>query len=336
MAGKNKKQRDYYAILGIGRNASEEDIKKAWRRVAREYHPDVNKATGAQNKFAEAQAAYEVLSDKEKRTMYDRYGHAGVGSGQRGHGPGGSRQGGVRSAQWDSTGPGGFDFSAGGQGGNVDVSSIFDELFGMGGAGGPGQQPQQSQPAPVKGHNITHEIAITFNTAISGGTETLRMSINGQSTQIDVTIPRGIESGSKLRITGKGHPGQTGGDAGDLIITVKVGGHPWFKRDGQDILLDVPVTLAEAMLGASILVPTLHDQVTIRVPAGMSHGMKLRIPDHGVENSKGKRGNFYAVLKVIIPDRLTAIDRKMIEELSARLPNPRSGHPWIDLITPNE
>ncbi len=332
MADKSKKQRDYYAILGIGRNASEEDIKKAWRRVAREYHPDVNKAANAQKKFAEAQTAYEVLSDKEKRTMYDRYGHAGNGAGQGGHGSGG----GVRGAQWGSAGPGGFDFNAGGSGGNADVSSIFDELFGMRGAGGPGQRPQQSQPAPVKGHNITHEIAITFNTAISGGSETLRMSINGQSTQIEVTIPRGIDSGSKLRLSGKGHPGQMGGKPGDLIITVKVGGHPWFKRDGLDILLDVPVTLAEAMLGASIVVPTLHDEVTIKVPAGMSHGMKLRVPSHGVENTKGTRGNFYAVLKVSIPDRLTDIDRKMIAELSARLPNPRSGHPWIDLKTSSE
>jgi len=339
-------QRDYYDILGVSRDATADAIKRAYRQLAREWHPDVNKSPDASRKFSEIQEAYDVLSDPEKRKQYDRFGHVGVGAarGGTGAGPGG----GPYTWQWRSGDGEPFNAGGGRAGGpaGVDLGSIFEELFGGGkrrragraGGGGPaGFDPfSQAQPGasgktrPRKGEDFQHTINVSFMTAALGGKEQIRLKSGDRSELIDVSIPPGVEDGGKLRVRGKGHPGQAGGRTGDMILTVKIGRHPWFRRDGLDILLDVPITIAEAVLGTTVTVPTLHGQVEMRIPAGAQSGQKLRVPKHGIRKSETVQGDFLAAIRIIAPkpEQLREADLEMLEELGDRLPAARSGAPW--------
>jgi curved DNA-binding protein len=317
------KPRDYYEVLGVGRDASAEQIRKAYRRLAREHHPDVSKAPDAATRFSEVQEAYEVLSDAAKRKAYDRFGHAGVGVGQ---GPGGGT--------YRTWGPG--DFGAGGVGGRVspeDFSSIFEGLFGGRspfGAGG-GATSTRQRRAAERGENVREPLSITFMTAALGGHEQIRLTTSEGATQtIDVRIPPGVQTGEKLRVRGKGAPGMDGGEPGDLILEIEVGGHPWFRRDGLDLLLDVPISFTEAVKGTTVTVPLLQGTADIKVPPGASSGRKLRVPARGIANAKGMRGDFYAVLQVAAPRELSERGRKLVEELAPELPNPRASAPWAD------
>ncbi|MFG0330160.1 MAG: DnaJ C-terminal domain-containing protein [Phycisphaerales bacterium] len=329
-------KRDYYDILGVKRGASAEELKKAYRKLARELHPDVNKAPDAAEKFAEVQEAYDILSDEEKRKAYDRFGHVGVG-GASGFGSG---DGGARTYSWSSTGGVG---GSGGEGAGVDLGSIFEEFFGRGrssggghagagrgpgGFGGGGRGGRGSKARTQRGRDVTHTLTITFHTAIHGGKEQFRLSRGGEVETIDVTIPKGIADGAKLRLRGQGYPSPTGGEAGDLMLTIKVAPHPYYQRDGDDILLETPITFVEAALGASITLPTLKGEVTVKVPAGANSGQKLRIPGHGVEKADGSKGDFFAVLKIVSPKGLGDEDRAALESLGERLPSPRRGAPW--------
>ena len=332
-------KRDYYDILGVTRSADRDAIKKAYRQLARKWHPDVNKSEDAQKRFSEIQEAYDVLSDEEKRKQYDRFGHVGVGAGSPGtSGPGGG--GGAYSRSWDS---GSWGVGGGGPGaGGADIGSIFEELFGGGrrqrhqteGGGSPfGFDPRAgatrgANRAPRPGEDLQHVVEITFNTAIRGGKEHLRFSSGDQSEVIDVTIPPGVEDGTKLRIRGKGHPGAAGGTPGDLILTVRVGKHPYYRRDGLNILLDVPITIAEAVLGTTVTVPTIKGQVGIKIPAGAQPGQKLRIPKHGIVGKDGATGDFHAVINVVIPTDLSESDVEAVRSLGSHLPSPRTGAPW--------
>jgi len=323
-------QRDYYEVLGVSRSASADEIKKAHRRLVRQWHPDRNKAPEAATRFAEIQEAYDNLSDPEKRKNYDRFGHtrgpAGFGAGAGG-GPGG------RTYTWSSSGqPGGgmnaegFDFSGGG-----DVGSIFEELFGRqrrGGAGGAGRGRTRGAAPAMRGEDIPHSIDITFDTALRGGKESLRLMRGEQSETIEITIPPGIGDGAKLRLRGKGQPSPTGGESGDLILTIHVGKHPWYRREGLDVYLDLPITIAEAVAGATVQVPTPHGAVSLKVPPGANSGQKMRLTGRGVKTADGKSGDFYAVVQVQTPRDLSAEDRAFIAELAERLPNPRRGQPW--------
>jgi curved DNA-binding protein len=314
--------RDYYEVLGVGRDATADEIRKAYRRLARQYHPDVNQSSDAAERFAEMQEAYDVLSDAEKRKAYDRFGRAGVGVGQ---GPGGFGRGGA----WrGNAGPGGqFDAS--------DFSSVFEELFGGRGGSpfgvGPGRPGAQAprRPAPQRGPDLHHTLTVSFMTAAQGGSEQVHVTTADRSPQtITVKIPPGIDTGEKLRVKGKGHPGGDGGPAGDILLTVQVGRHPYFQREGLDLLVEVPVTIAEATFGATVTVPLLKGSVEIKVPAGASSGQKLRVKGQGLTNAKGRTGDFHAVVQIAAETDLSPRGRELLQELATELKNPRKSAPW--------
>lgn len=297
---------DYYKLLGVSRTATADEIRKAYRKLARKYHPDVNKADDAATKFSEVQEAYDTLSDAAKRKMYDTYGSAGPGAGFGG----GSPYGGGRGGQ------------GGGYGQQVDFSDIFGSAFGGGGAGSPfGGGMGGGQPRPSKGQNQEANITVTFMTALKGGVEDIQTS-DGVS---KVRIPAGIESGKKLRLKGKGHPGVMGGEAGDLIVTVSVGGHYLYQRNGLDVEMDVDVNIAEAALGAKVTLPLpLGGSVDMSIPGGVSSSSRLRVKGKGCETSNGTRGDFYAVIHIIAPTDLDDETKELLEEVKNLLPNPRA------------
>jgi len=288
---------DYYKLLGVSRTATADEIRKAYRKLARKYHPDVNKADDAATKFAEVQEAYDTLSDAQKRKMYDQFGSAGPNSG------------GFRGdPRWSQ----GNEYSQ-----PVDFSDIFGSAFGGGGGGSPfgGGQQQAS-----KGQDLARSITVTFMTALKGGTEEIRVSDETVSLQ----IPAGIESGKKLRLKGKGHPGMMGGPAGDMLVTVSVGGHPLYQRSGLDVDMDVDLNIAEAALGTTLTLPLpLGGTVDMTVPAGVSSSSRLRVKGKGCEISGGKNGDFYAVIHIFAPKEIDDDTKKLLEELKNRLPNPR-------------
>ncbi|UCD75527.1 MAG: DnaJ domain-containing protein [Phycisphaerales bacterium] len=317
--------KDYYELLGVSRDATAEEIRRAYRRLARQYHPDVNKSPDAATKFARISEAYEVLSDAKKRKAYDQFGHARVGVG----GPGGFGGGRVRWSDF-AGGPGGF---GEGQGiGPEDLGSIFEQMFG-GRAGPAGTSPfgrtaAPPTPPPPRGKDLQHELTVSFITAANGGQEQLHLRQRGSDERITVKIPPGVESGAKLRIKGKGQPGP--GGYGDLILTVKIGKHPYFRRDGLNLMVDVPVTIAEAVTGVTVEVPLLSGSVRIKIPPGASSGRKLRVRGKGIADGKGRTGDFYAVVQIAAPDRMTDKARSLIDELSGELKNPRESAPWAE------
>ena len=315
---------DYYEVIGVDRNATADEIRKAYRRLARKYHPDVNKSKDAATRFAEMQEAYEVLADAEKRKAYDRFGHAGVGVGQ---GPAGA-------------GPGaGWNVHFGGDAmDSTEFASVFDQFFG-GAAGGPpgrgagGPFPGGRAAAPRKGEDTHHPLQLTFMTAANGGTEQLRLPSSPRADEtkfqtISLKIPPGIDTGAQLRVRGKGMAGHNGGDPGDIILDVQVGGHPYFRREGLDLYVDVPITITEATFGTKVTVPLLNGSVEIKVPAGASSGQKLRVKDKGLTDGKGRHGDYYAVVQLVADKNVSERARQLLAELDGELKNPRESAPW--------
>jgi len=308
--------KDYYAILGIQRAASADEIRKAYRNLARKYHPDVSTESDAEDRFNEVQQAYEVLSDEEKRRAYDQFGEAGVGGG---------------AADWSGYG---------GTGGvNVDPErfhDIFEQMFGgAAGGGASGGSPfpgSGSATRPRRGSDVTMSMTVTFMTAAVGGSESVRLN---DGTSVDVRIPAGIDEGGKLRLRGRGQPGLHGGEAGDLMITVHVGGHPVLRRDGLDLVVDVPINLAEAGLGTVIRVPLLKGSIELKIPPGTSSGRRLRVPGKGIEDERKRTGDYYAQVQVVAPESLTDPARALLEQLSEALPDPREHMPGIESVDPS-
>jgi DnaJ-class molecular chaperone len=321
--------KDYYKILGVQRNASQDEIRKAYRNLAREKHPDMNKADGAAEEFARISEAYEVLSDEKKRQAYDRFGAAGV--------DGGGQSAGRRPQGWSSSGSS-VD--------PADLGTIFEEMFGGRGAGvsaGPasgagsgfGRSPfggggSTSAGAAPRGADRHHKITVTFLTALRGGTEQVRLGGPNRDQTIEVKIPAGIESGAKLRIRGRGGATAPGASPGDLILTIEVGGHPYLRREGMDLLVDVPITFTEAALGTSIDVPLIEGTARVKIPPGTSSGSKLRLKDKGIKAADGRQGDLYAVIQIAAPKDLSPEQRQLLVELGAELQNPRDSAPWDD------
>ncbi|GAB3618844.1 DnaJ C-terminal domain-containing protein [Glutamicibacter endophyticus] len=304
MASQDWIEKDFYAILGVAKDASEADIKKAYRKLARKYHPDTNPGDDvAEQKFKDVSEANSVLSDPEQRQQYDAI--RAMGSG----------------ARFTSGGPGG----AGGQAGFEDIFSNlfggpqsagqpdFSNLFGGGGGFGQGGFGGFGQQAPPrKGADRTATTSISFAGSINGTTIGLRES-NGEV--IDVRVPAGIKDGQSVRVRGRGQPGPAGN--GDLIVKVKVAEHPFFKREENNIRIHVPVTFAEAALGTKLSVPTLDGgHVSVKVPAGSNSGRTLRLKGKGVKTSKAT-GDLLIVLDVVVPQNLSDEARKAIEEFAA-------------------
>ena len=323
-------KRDYYEVLGISKGASPDEIRSAHRKMARKYHPDINKESDASERFSEVQEAYDVLSDEEKRSRYDRFGHAGMGASGPAGGP--SSAGG----SWSDVDPETFDsifgdfFRGGGQGG---FQGAGQGGFGGHDFGGFSGRGRQAGPRPRKGADLEHEITVPFMTAALGGVETIRLAdADGTVQSIEVKVPAGIASGSTLRVRGKGHPGAAGGDPGDLRLKVRIAAHPWFRREGLDLLLDVPISIAEAAIGASVELPLLKGSVAVRVPAGTSSGAKLRVGGKGIEDAKGAQGDFFAVISITAPSDLSDEGRQAVDALHDLLPDPRASLPWAGSV----
>lgn len=314
---------DFYKVLGVARNASQDEIKSAYRRLARQYHPDVNKDPDAQKRFTSVQEAYDVLGDEEKRRVYDQVGHSGFGGGfPRGAGAGGPRAG---TYTWSNVGgPGGSSVDP------DDVSSIFEEVFGagFGPRGRTRAHSARQRSRNARGADAESEVTVPFDVALRGGAQTVRIRRGGGAQTVEITIPKGASEGQRLRIRGAGQPSAGAGPPGDLIITLRIGPHPLFRRDGLDVSIDLPLTIVEATVGATIPVPTPSGSVDLTVPAATAGGSRLRIKGRGVETEDGRRGDFYAIVRVIPPKDLSAADERVLRDLATRLPSPRSGPEW--------
>ncbi len=278
---------DPYTTLGIARGANEADIKKAYRTLAKELHPDKNKDNPkAAARFSQVTNAYDLLSDKDKRARFDRGeidgdGNPSFGGFGGGGNPFGNAGGGFRGA------PGGFSAE------NVDLGDIFDGLFGGKGRGG--GFGRQSAPPP-KGANVTYRLAVSFEDAAALKPQRITLS-DGKT--IDLKIPAGVETGTQMRLGGKGQPGP--GGAGDAIVTIEVGKHRFFTRDGDAVRLDLPITLNEAIKGGPIKVPTVDGPVMLNVPRGASSGKTLRLKEKGFTGKSGKRGDQLVTLMIDVP-----------------------------------
>lgn len=332
-------KRDYYDILGVSRTAPADEIRSAYRRLARKLHPDVNKAPDAAQRFGEVQEAYDILSDEQKRRQYDQFGHAGVGVAAAGR-PGGPHY------SWSNVGGGraapDIDLE--------DLSSMFETFFGgeggfgsaaprgpfggrAGGRRAPPRGSRRPDPAPP---DVQHELHVDFLKAARGGVESIRVEGGGQASSIDVTIPPGIREGARLRVRGGAGKGPRG-TARDLILTVRVGSHPLYRRgDAEspggspaDLYLTLPLSIAEATTGATVTVPTLDGAVELTVPPGTASGARLRLRGRGIDDGKVK-GDLYAVVKIVPPDgrRLTDQEREALARIAAHVSNPRSGPEW--------
>lgn len=352
-------KRDYYEILGVSKSATEAEIKSAFRKLAKQYHPDVSKEANAAEKFKEVQEAYAVLSDSQKRQQYDQFGHEAFSQ----------RNGG--GAQ------GGYDFSG------FDFGDIFDDIFGNGfGFGGFGGG-RQSQARRQKGRDSLLKVNLTFEEAVFGTKKTINVDVmencdecnghgghgektcptchgsgsvtveqrtmfgsfmskitcstcngkgktydkvcskcrgNGkikQNKEIDLTIPAGVDNGNQLRLSGKGEPGINGGPNGDIYVEFSIKNHQIFEREENDIYLELPITVTEAVLGVKKDIPTLYGSVKLTIPSGSKDGDKHRIKGKGVANVNGYgKGDMYVVIKVVVPTKLTKEQKHLFEQLS--------------------
>jgi curved DNA-binding protein len=311
--------RDYYETLGVPRDASENDIRKAYRKLARQYHPDVNKEPDAEDRFKEVSEAYEVLRDKEKREKYDRFGQnwkAGqdVSGAQDFEGFEGFDFGGADR-------PGGVRFDFGGDGG--DFSDFFDGLFGARG-GRAGRRGGGPNGFSRRGQDQEATIELTLEEAARGGKRKITL---GDGRDYEVTIPKGVRDGQRIRLAGEGGEGAGGGQRGDLFLRVRLKPHPRFRVDGRDLFTDLPVTASEAALGAEVEVPTLTGgSARVKVPAGSSCGRSLRLRGQGMPGPRGDDGDLYASVKIEVPKNLTPEEREAFERLAQVSQfNPRAG-----------
>ena len=361
-------KRDYYDVLGVKKDATAQEIKSAFRKKAKEFHPDLNKDNPkAADQFKEAQEAYEVLSDENKRKMYDQFGHAGVNNGPTG-------------------GPGGFGgFGGGFDAGGFDFGDIFDSFFGgsSGGFGGFGNMGGSSRSRAQRGSDVLMRMKLDFDEAIYGCEKKFQLEVvedcsechgeggfdsktcstcHGQGTittqqntilgsfmsrttcpdcngtgktfkkkcsncggtgkerknkTITINIPEGIQTGDRQRLSGKGNPGANGGPNGDLYIEFEVEEHEYFVRDQDDIYLEVPITITEAILGCKKEIPTLYGNVKLNISPGTNSGDKQRIKSKGVDNKyKHHKGDMYVIFKVYTPKKLTREQKSLISKLA--------------------
>lgn len=342
---------DFYKVLGVARDAKPEDIKKAYRRLARKFHPDVNPGKkDAEDQFKQISEAFDVLSDPKKREIYDRYGTYSEAT--------------ERMAQ-EGGGPG-FDFSGFGA---SSFRDIFSDLFSGGGAGaGAGfrppmgaRMPQQEPPQPKRGDDIEYPLSISFDEAIRGLTTNITISRSEACTECggtgqdrsspaacpacrgrgkaekrdvirNVKIPPGVDTGSRVRVAGKGHAGKRGGPTGDLFIITKVSDHPFFTRKGDNLYCTVPITVPEAALGAKIEVPTIDGATVMRIPPGTQSGQKFRLRDRGVPSLRGNvRGDQFVEVRIVLPSVISEETKQVLAEFARQNPeNPRASLPGLE------
>jgi DnaJ-class molecular chaperone len=319
-------EEDYYKILGVKRSASEAEIQKAYRALARKYHPDVNPDDkSAKKKFQNIQKAYDVLKDPQKREMYDRYGSSfeSMGTGPNPAGP-----------AWRTQGTGGaedIDFSQFfGGGGAPSGFESFGDFFRQFGGTPQGRQSRQSRRRGTPGNDLQHELQVPFETSITGGEAQLSVRRgSGKVEKISVKIPEGIEDGKTIRLRGQGEAGAGASPPGDLLIKIRVEPHPFFSRRGNDLEVILPVSLAEAALGAKVDVPTPKGVISLKIPPATSSGKRLRIKGHGVAQRGSERGDLYAIVQIVLPDTIDAAGSDLIRDFEKRHPlNPRAELRW--------
>ncbi len=303
---------DYYKTLGVERNASGKDIKKAYRKLARQYHPDVNPGDKtAEDKFKEINEAYEVLSDEEKRQKYDQ-----LGSSYQQYRNMGGQPGGFNWNEWSNGQPGGFrvEFSEGDPNGDL-FSEFFRNIFG-GNMGGQVRTERQRAPKQsIRGQDLEVSAPISLEEAYNGTNRTVQV---GQR-QLQVKIPAGATTGTRVRLSGQGERGYAGGQAGDLYVIVNVQEHPAFRREGDDLHMDLKVPLYTAVLGGSVTVPTFGGEVALQVPPGAQSGQSIRLRSKGMPRlrEKGTFGDLYAHILIQIPTNLSDKEKALFEDLRA-------------------
>ena len=276
---------DHYQILGVSRTATSEDIQKAYREMARKYHPDLHPDdNAAKEQFKKVQTAFDVLNDPSKREMYDRYGSSfeGVGAG----GGGG----------WSPQGQaGGFQ-----SGGEVDLESLFGGSGGFADLFGGGKRRTRRNPR-TPGEDITAHIRIPFQLAIDGGKTEVRFERDNKHETLSITIPQGLPDGSRMRLRGQGRPGRGGGATGDLLLEVNVEQHAVYRREGDTLAVSLPISLSEALEGAKVDLPTPWGTISLRIPEGTSSGKKLRAGGMGVRHANGSKGDLIAEVQIVLP-----------------------------------
>ena len=303
---------DPYATLGVQRTATDKDIKSAYRKLAKELHPDRNKDNPkAAERFSDVTKAYDLLSDKDKRARFDRGEIDADGNPAMPFGAGGFGGGGFRSA--GGGGPGGFsarDFEEFSGGEEVDLGDIFEGLFGRGGMGGMGAGPSSGfgrrQAPPPRGANVSYRLRVPFVDAATLKPQRITL---GDGATIDLKLPAGVEDGTQMRLKGKGERGPGGN--GDALVTVQIEPHAFFVRDGDDVRLDLPVTLDEAVRGAKIKVPTVDGPVMLTVAPGSSSGKVLRLKGKGFSRKRGGRGDQLVTLELQLPDDLAELGGRL-------------------------
>jgi len=284
------KYKDYYKTLGVERGASDEEIKKAYRKLARKYHPDVSREANATARFQEVSEAYETLGNKEKRAAYDNLGSHAAGQDFR------------PPPDWfERFGRGNKSFE------DVDLSDLFETL-GVGRGRGRGFGGRK---VPLRGEDYAVTVRLTLEEAARGTERQFRIGEQA----VHARIPKGATDGERLRLAGKGGPGANGGPAGDLFLHIELEPHPLFKAGGHDLDLEVPLAPWEAALGAQVEIPTLESRVTVKVPAGSRAGQKLRIAGKGLPKPGGGSGDLYAVLTIVVPPSLTEREKSLYEQL---------------------
>ena len=307
---------DFYQILGVPRNASQDEVQRAYRKLARQYHPDVNHDPGAEDRFKDISEAYNVLSDPQTRSRYDAFGadfrqvpedvdpdtwrrsraRAGAGAGARGPaGAGSSREG---------RGTGGFSFGAG----DIDIEDLLGGFFG--GRAGHGW-------GPIRGADQEAEIEVTVEEAYHGTRRAITLSGDGARATLDVNIPPGVTDGQRIRLAGQGGRGTEGAANGDLYLIVRIARHPRYRLDGRDLYVNLLLAPWEAALGTSVAVDTPGGEAKVKVPSGTSTGRRLRLRARGLPNPRGKPGDLFAEAKIMVPARPSRAERRLFEQLAA-------------------
>jgi molecular chaperone DnaJ len=307
MASQDWFDKDFYKILGVSKDVSEAELKKTYRKLSRQFHPDTNPGDAkAEARFKEISEAYSVLSDKDQRAEYDQ---------MRAMGPGARAGFGGGAGGFSGGFPGGANF------GGAGFEDVFANLFGGGGGGFGGPR------GPQRGQDLTTTQTLDFIDGVKG--TTIKLSLRAGAEPTTIKIPAGVQDGQKIKIAGKGNPSPNGGPAGDLIITVTVKPHPVFTRDGNNIRVVVPITFAEAVLGATIQVPTLGgDPVKLKVAPGTPNGRVLRVKGRGVVTAKAE-GDLLATVEIAVPSHVSDKAKKALEEFDGFLPDE---DPRADLL----
>jgi curved DNA-binding protein len=298
--------RDFYEVLGVPRNAGQDEIQRAYRKLARTYHPDVNSDPAAEDRFKDISEAYDVLSDPQTRRRYDAFGadfrqvpedvdpdewrrrRAGAGAGQT--------RGGFGSD--------GFSFS----GDDIDIEDLLGGIFG-GRAG--------RRRGPIPGANQEAELELTIEEAYRGTRRSITLTSDGTRQSLDVTVPAGVTDGQRIRLAGQGGRGSDGARNGDLYLIVRIAPHPRYRLDGRDLNVELRLAPWEAALGTSVPVDTPGGEVKVKVPAGTSTGRRIRLRGRGLPNPKGEPGDLFAEARIMVPPRLSRAERRLFEELAA-------------------